>query len=443
MSLVKSPRLTAKKLTAFRRNAALSHGPATREGLGRIRASQLRHGLYSQSEEAVLHVLGEDAREFRALKEGLRRQWRPADIVQEKLVGRLARALWRTERSDRMQEARIMQRAREVDHDREDRLHARLMRLRLASGTLQSLARSVARRRYVATTNDINLMLSLHQEGMVKEMGEIALGFFYELRPPDTPELAAATEAAEYEALAERVVNRARRIFGLGPRKRRPRVAAAVESGATPQAGQAVAAAPAGAPSPDGPPVGAEPAAAGPQEGQPAALAPSDATPREGEAVAAVPTVAPPQEDEPAAAAPSSAPPQESQPVVASSKPAREEDRYREVTEATWEKRQPVRRLLKSMLDRFVQACEADRDAVLKEYLQGPTPYDRAAEVALVEPNQVLMHRIENADLRQVSTIVSLLKSAPKPAPASKKTGSCGTAKKAHRSNDVKENKRG
>ncbi len=58
MSLVKSPRLTERKLAALRRNAKRSHGPATLEGLDRIRAAQLRHGLYAQAEGEALRSWG-------------------------------------------------------------------------------------------------------------------------------------------------------------------------------------------------------------------------------------------------------------------------------------------------------------------------------------------------------------------------------------------------
>ncbi len=99
MSLVKSPHLTEKRLAALRRNARLSRGPRTREGLERIRAAKLRHGWYSRVPGAAFRVLGDDLGEVARLREELHREWNPTDILQEWLVDRLALAFWRFERT--------------------------------------------------------------------------------------------------------------------------------------------------------------------------------------------------------------------------------------------------------------------------------------------------------------------------------------------------------
>jgi hypothetical protein len=57
MSLVKSPELTPEKLAANQANGRQSQGPATAEGVERIRAASARHGYYSKAPGAEMHVL--------------------------------------------------------------------------------------------------------------------------------------------------------------------------------------------------------------------------------------------------------------------------------------------------------------------------------------------------------------------------------------------------
>jgi hypothetical protein len=61
MSLTKKRPTTAKKTVASQANGRRSHGPATPEGREQIRAANVRHGFYSQAEDAALRALGEDA----------------------------------------------------------------------------------------------------------------------------------------------------------------------------------------------------------------------------------------------------------------------------------------------------------------------------------------------------------------------------------------------
>jgi hypothetical protein len=56
-----------------------------------------------------------------------------------------------------------------------------------------------------------------------------------------------------------------------------------------------------------------------------------------------------------------------------------------------------------------VELCEAQRTAILKESLSGPSPYERAAEVALAHPETPLMLRMEESSLRQIWRITNLL----------------------------------
>jgi len=105
MPLVNSPTLTPKKLAANRANAQLSRGPITFDGLIRVRDSNIKHGAYAQDGEEALRALGEDPEDFAALLESLKASWQPANALEDLLVKRLARAVWRTERNDRLQES--------------------------------------------------------------------------------------------------------------------------------------------------------------------------------------------------------------------------------------------------------------------------------------------------------------------------------------------------
>jgi len=211
MSLVKKATMTEKKIAANRRNQSLSHGPATAEGRERIGAAQLRHGFYAKDQGVALRCLGEDPAHFEDLLAGLRREFTPVGTLQEQLVIRLVRALWLMDRSDRSQEGHALRRAKTADSGRDNRLHARMMRLKMTAESLRSLARSVACWHYVTTREDLEIMKKVHQEGVTTEMGEIALDLFYQLQVPGTDE-----DGVDPEEKNRRVVNSIRSIFGLG-----------------------------------------------------------------------------------------------------------------------------------------------------------------------------------------------------------------------------------
>jgi len=361
MSLVKSPRMTEKKLAANRRNRKLAHGPATAKGRERIRAAHLRHGFYAQAEEVALRALGEDPAQFQELLERLWDKWNPTDALQEKLVARLARAVWRLDRSDRMQEGYALRQAKDVSIGREDRLHAQMMRLKMTSASLQSLAQSVARLHYVTTPADLELMQNLHQEGVVKEMGEIALALFYQLQGPGGPgERDEGGGRSDPEANVRKVVARIQEIFGVRTSDPEPEADVAPASPG---------------PFPD------RPAGAGsrPQEGQQVRSQDSDGvhrTPEIGDAGATE---------------------------------AEEEGPTSGISSAEWEAREPVRQLLEHILSRQVEICEAQRKATLRESLTGPSPYERAAEITPTHRNATLMRRMEDSNFRQVARVTSLL----------------------------------
>lgn len=105
MSLLKRLTLTPKKLEANQANAQLSQGPTTVEGIERIRNAQLVHGFYSKAPGETLRALGEKPDDFERLLASLTETWQPENDYERVLVRRLARALWRVERADRIQEA--------------------------------------------------------------------------------------------------------------------------------------------------------------------------------------------------------------------------------------------------------------------------------------------------------------------------------------------------
>ena len=211
MPLVKKPVLTEEKLAANRRNGGQSQGAVTEEGKARIAAAQFRHGRYSKGEETALCGLGEDPAEFEELLAGLREEFTPAGVLQEKLVTRLARVLALVDRYDRQLEGDALRRARIAGNGRDNRVHARMMRLKMTAETLRSLARSVATWHYVTPLEDLEVMKKLHQEGVASEMGEIALNLFYQLQKLGTDE-----DGEDPDKKNLRVFNSIRSIFGLG-----------------------------------------------------------------------------------------------------------------------------------------------------------------------------------------------------------------------------------
>ena len=184
MSLTKKRTLTAKRMAANQANGKRSRGPATPQGRERIRDANLRHGFYSQDRDKALRALGENPQEFDAVVKSVMEKWPPADAFEERLAMRLARAMWRMERGDRMQEGYALRQAQEVNNRREDRLHAQMMRLKMTAASLQSLAQSVAREHYVTTPADLDQVKSLRDEGAMKELGDIAVALFYQLQEP-------------------------------------------------------------------------------------------------------------------------------------------------------------------------------------------------------------------------------------------------------------------
>jgi hypothetical protein len=212
MSLVKKPTMTEKKIAANRSNGGQSQGPATEEGREHSAAAKLRHGFYAKAQETALLGLGEDPARFEELLEGLREEFTPTGTLQEKLVSRLARVLWLVDRADRSLEGDALRRARSADVGRDNRIHARMMRLKMTAETLRSLARSVACWHYVTTPEDLEIMKKLHHDGVAGEMGEIAMDLLYQLQEPGTDE-----DGVSEDEKRRGVVNSIRSIFGISP----------------------------------------------------------------------------------------------------------------------------------------------------------------------------------------------------------------------------------
>jgi len=343
MSLRKKATMTEEKLFANQFNGKRSEGPATPEGRERIRDANTRHGFYSPAEAVALACLGEDPAELERMRHSLHGDFEPPSGLQQELVEHLVDVVWRWRRAGRMQEGFALRQAKEVNLTREDRLHAHMMRLKMTEESLRLLAQSVAREYYITTPEDLEKMKRLHQEGVVKEMGEIALALFYRLeKPRERDEDGLPVDAYERARL---MVEQAKEIFGIG-RTAFPAPAAgtAAESrGALPNQ-----------PAETGPP---------PQESQ------QEADEAEGE-----------EEGPPSC-----------------------------FTPAEWAARERARHLLENILTRQVEICAAQRKAILKESLAGPSPYERAAEIALAHPNAALMQRMEESSFRQIWRITNLL----------------------------------
>jgi hypothetical protein len=110
---------------------------------------------------------------------------------------------------------------------------------------------------------------------------------------------------------------------------------------------------------------------------------------------------------------PSNLPPDSSQPQESEQYPDAVEEngdeRYPSITAAEWEARERPRHLLENILKRQVEICEAQRKALLRESVKGPSPYERAAEIAPTHPNARVMRRMLESNLREVRRLTNLL----------------------------------
>ncbi len=64
---------------------------------------------------------------------------------------------------------------------------------------------------------------------------------------------------------------------------------------------------------------------------------------------------------------------------------------------------------MENILKRQVEICEAQRKDILKESLAGPSPCERAAEIAPTHPNARPMRRMQDSNFREVRGVTNLL----------------------------------
>jgi hypothetical protein len=364
--------MTRKRIAANKTNGKLSRGPATPQGLERVRAANIRHGYYSQAENVALTCLGEDPAELEKLRHDLHDERESPHALRKELADHLVQVVWHWKRAGRQREGLALRLAKEANLTRDDRVHAHMMRLKMTEETLRRLTQAVACEHYVTTPADLEMMKGLHQEGVVKEMAEIALALFCQLQEPGTGE-----GDNDPEEQNRRVLARVKAIFGLDT---------------------------------DHPPaVKGAPAWGQPQENPPEAHA--DVAPDFSPAPAdlKVGATLPPADLKVGATSRGDLPAVSGQAPLEARRCEDNDRRYPNISAAEWETRERPRHLLENILNRQVEICEARRLAILKESLAGPSPYERAAEITLVQPEAALMQRAEESSFRQIWRITTLL----------------------------------
>ncbi|HXJ95122.1 MAG TPA: hypothetical protein VMT20_19960 [Terriglobia bacterium] len=183
-SLVKSPSMTPEKLAANQANGRQSQGPATPEGLERSADSKIRHGFYSERSGEALRALGEDPEELEKLLESLRATWQPSDGFQSRLVERLGRAIWRLERSDRVQESIAVKQVREINRELDRLIDKSLQAYDKKLAALDELAEAVRDEQFVADRNVFIAFDTAFGEQLEGRGGEI-LSLLYQLLDPE------------------------------------------------------------------------------------------------------------------------------------------------------------------------------------------------------------------------------------------------------------------
>jgi hypothetical protein len=362
MSLTKKRTMTAKRIAANQANGKRSHGPVSPAGRTRIREANTRHGFYSQAETAALACLGEDPEELQRLRKNLLGDFAASSALEKELAEHMVEVVWRWKRAGRMQEGFALRLAKDTNLTRENRVHAQMMRLKIMGETLRRLAQSVAQEDYCTRHEDLEMMKNLHQEGAVKEVGEIALALFYQLQKPGTDD-----QGLDVEEQSRRAANRLRAIFGLGPAE------------------------------------------------TDFVLVPSPQQLRQGMTAPTEPIVMPASNRSPGSPQDAGATPRGQQDAGATCEAQQEADidevEEEEPAELSPEEeaRERARQLLENILTRQVELCETQREAILRESMAGPSPYERAAEIALAHPNTALMQRMEESSFRQIWRISTLL----------------------------------
>ncbi|MGD1157143.1 MAG: hypothetical protein ABSA41_15100 [Terriglobia bacterium] len=155
MSLTQKRKMTQKNLAAHRSNGPQSRGPATPAGKARSAASKLRHGFYSQARDEALLALGEDPDDYARLLKSLADDLQPREGLESELVLRMARALWRMQRSERMQDGLAMKRVASGMQSEELLAGSKLLRNYRAQERLEALGTALTRRDYLPSAAEI------------------------------------------------------------------------------------------------------------------------------------------------------------------------------------------------------------------------------------------------------------------------------------------------
>jgi hypothetical protein len=197
MSLLKRLTLTSRKLEANQANARLSRGPVTAEGIERIREAHLHHGFYSKAIGEIIRALGEKPEDFDRLLAALNETWQPASDYELVLIRRLARALWRVERADRIQEAMTVEQAERVSRNLEERAAEAGSRHKRRIAALEKLleqSRHTGLYFTLADLQDIEVLAGSRPKGRVAEISYLV----WRLMDPADP----AARAVAREAMA-------------------------------------------------------------------------------------------------------------------------------------------------------------------------------------------------------------------------------------------------
>jgi hypothetical protein len=142
VSLIKRLMMTPEKLAANRANGPRSQGPATPEGLERVREANTLHGYYSKVPRETMRALGENPEDFDRLLESLNRVWNPQNSYEQSLVRRLARLMWRLDRTDRVQEAMTVYQVENLERNIERQDEEDTVRHKIVTAALERLLKA-------------------------------------------------------------------------------------------------------------------------------------------------------------------------------------------------------------------------------------------------------------------------------------------------------------
>jgi len=186
MSLTKKPEMTPQKIAANQANARLSDGPATPQGMERLREANTIHGFYSQAEGEALRALGEDPDGFKSLLKDVIAEWQPATGFEGRLVKRLARALWKCERDDRWQESVAVRQLQRLDENAARAIREAEARFQQTQATLKGLVEATKKEDYCTGFDEIVAFADVFGEKPVGKSWDIHT-LLYRLLKPGSP----------------------------------------------------------------------------------------------------------------------------------------------------------------------------------------------------------------------------------------------------------------